>query len=998
MFTKENAPLRERQEGAREREEQGQADDTKGGRDLPPCVDYEQALCFLDWLGASGLGHHGRQRRITEMFPCYDSEGTETAPAAVLGAEHFEFRCLPDNSARQRYKPNSSGTLGECWANLEARNQAGDGVYIQINQSRTRGKQRGEDIGKVRALFADFDPPKGQPRGTPEGAARMAKWCNALRQDRLPPSLIVQSSADGLHAYWLLADDLPLEQFAPLQRAIAAEWGSDASVCDLPRILRLPGFLHQKGDGASGAVRPFMSRILHQAGADGGYYSAAQLRQRYPQYANASKSAVRTNADFAASSANFALYPAQDKEDEISVLDVACHTVASTAEGQRNPVLNREAFHIAQQIAGGLLAVSEDEARQRLHSAALASGLEEGETKATIASAFAKGMQDPLRRFQSRSGSGFEVSQKYGAKVLLPARKEGAPPLCLPLCDALHVLADTRDDAGERGRLLRWQGTDGAHYQWVIPFRLLHARAQDVVQELAARWLGISDSVKAQSYLPAYIQAFPAERETRCTEKLGWHGDCFLLPDKTLSPEGHNAAPLVFQNRSSEAPPFASAGTLEQWREQVAAKATGNSRLLLALCAAFAAPLVKLAGIERGGYAFHLRGSSSTGKTTALQVAASVWGKPSAFCVQWRSTANALEGLAESRNDSLLPLDELSQADPKELKHLPYMYASGQGKARQKRDGGNRPLTTWRGLQLSTGEKSLADQLHSIGERPNAGQELRFFDIEGDAGQGMGLFECLNGEASAAALAQHLDSACAQYHGAVGEAYLQHLLDSRAALLAELPERLRAFVQSAVPQDAGSQVQRAAKAFALLATAGERATACGLTGWRKGEASQGIKRCFAAWLQGYGSGNREERAALEQVQGFIAAHLRSRFIPWNSPLGYGATVHNAAGYWRETQDGDTQFLVHPHAYKNDLLQGADPKTATAALRAAGWLLPDKDGKNQQRAAVQGTARQRYYVFSARAMGLHVPSAWGDSADPATPAPARTDAVHNPITH
>jgi uncharacterized protein (DUF927 family) len=54
--------------------------------------------------------------------------------------------------------------------------------------------------------------------------------------------------------------------------------------------------------------------------------------------------------------------------------------------------------------------------------------------------------------------------------------------------------------------------------------------------------------------------------------------------------------------------------------------------------------LASLVGEDSGG--FHLRGASSSGKTTALNAAASVWGDPDNYTRLWRSTVNGLEGLA----------------------------------------------------------------------------------------------------------------------------------------------------------------------------------------------------------------------------------------------------------------------------------------------------------------------------------------------------------------
>src|SRR3546814_17654275 len=49
---------------------------------------------------------------------------------------------------------------------------------------------------------------------------------------------------------------MPLGDFKRAQQSLAALYGGDPAVCDLPRIMRLPGYTHAKGE-------PFASRLLH---------------------------------------------------------------------------------------------------------------------------------------------------------------------------------------------------------------------------------------------------------------------------------------------------------------------------------------------------------------------------------------------------------------------------------------------------------------------------------------------------------------------------------------------------------------------------------------------------------------------------------------------------------------------------------------------------------------------------------------------------------------
>lgn len=130
--------------------------------------------------------------------------------------------------------------------------------------------------------------------------------------------------------------------------------------------------------------------------------------------------------------------------------------------------------------------------------------------------------------------------------------------------------------------------------------------------------------------------------------------------------------------------------------------ASGNSRLVFAIATAFAPSLAKLAGEDSGG--FHFRGASSSGKSTALKVAASVWGNLKSYCRLWRSTSNGLEGLAALHNDGLLIFDELSQIDPREAGEAAYLLANGQGKTRASKTGAAKQSASWSLIFLSAGE------------------------------------------------------------------------------------------------------------------------------------------------------------------------------------------------------------------------------------------------------------------------------------------------------
>ncbi|MGV8841756.1 MAG: DUF3987 domain-containing protein [Pseudomonas sp.] len=250
------------------------------------------------------------------------------------------------------------GTLESCAQELARLSGKGAGVFVTVNETDGKGRSKA-NIVRVRALFADFD--KIDPT-VPD----------RLRADSLPPSIIVESSTNKWHAYWL-ADGVELAEFTALQKQIIAEWGADAVVSDLPRVMRLPGFLHKKG----------APQLVHLREVTGRRYGR-ELAERYKP-----APAVRAERPERLMVAAYA-----DPEPyATAALHDACTTVGDAVDGERNATLNREAFGIGQLVAGG--AIPEALARDQLHEAAEFAGLGRSEALATIRSAFKAGAKEP---------------------------------------------------------------------------------------------------------------------------------------------------------------------------------------------------------------------------------------------------------------------------------------------------------------------------------------------------------------------------------------------------------------------------------------------------------------------------------------------------------------------------------------------------------------------------------------------------------------------------
>lgn len=133
------------------------------------------------------------------------------------------------------------GTFTQHSAQLAALNQQGAGVFMCINETNGNGR-KAENVTRVRALFVDLDGAPLRP----------------VLEHTSPPDIIVESSPGKWHAYWRV-QDCPLDQFKPAQQKLAALFHGDPSVCDLPRVMRLPGFFHQKD-------LPVLTRLVEPLG------------------------------------------------------------------------------------------------------------------------------------------------------------------------------------------------------------------------------------------------------------------------------------------------------------------------------------------------------------------------------------------------------------------------------------------------------------------------------------------------------------------------------------------------------------------------------------------------------------------------------------------------------------------------------------------------------------------------------------------------------------
>jgi len=433
--------------------------------------------------------------------------------------------------------------------------------------------------------------------------------------------------------------------------------------------------------------------------------------------------------------------------------------------------------------------------------------------------------------------AGVEKCQACGAKA------SEKPPLCPSgyLCESSGVLIKDDDDKGAEpithkpiwvtalsrdgsrenwGRLIHWQDADDGEHERAIPAQLFHANGNELAQELASAGLPIIPGKERK--LLQYLAAFDPDARLTAAPATGWHGDAFVLPDRTIN-EPENERIIYQAVEYQNAGCIASRGTLTDWQNLMR---DVSMMVKFAIACALAAPVRFKAGQAAAG--FHFFGRTSKGKTTMLQAASSVWGNAcdpamaggaDAYIQRWNATKNGLEGMASSFNDLPLIIDEIGEGDERDFGRIIYQLMSGTGKQRANRTGGMRERRTWRILLLSNGELPVSDFI------PNArgGQLIRLIDIPA-----RNMFPDRES-------ADAMKKGCAEVYGLAGPAFIEsgNLLDGWDEMTAES-------IGEAPTPESGRVRDR----FRLIAHAGELAIRRGILTWNQGDVLNACKSVF----------------------------------------------------------------------------------------------------------------------------------------------------------
>jgi putative DNA primase/helicase len=222
--------------------------------------------------------------------------------------------------------------------------------------------------------------------------------------------------------------------------------------------------------------------------------------------------------------------------------------------------------------------------------------------------------------------------------------------------------------------------------------------------------------------------------------QTGWlHGQkAFVLTGGVI---GETKAEILGVNPAKAAKDYtgrkSERGDWQGWRDNVAKPARHSTTLMVAICAALAAPLLDI--VRGQSFAINFFGPTRAGKSIATLLAASVIGIGRAVdLISWKITDARLEERLPEFNDLALPIDDLNTMrggnDRQKYGRIQNLaYAVAQGSETQRSAAyvaaHNGRQGVWRTIVITSSEKSVHDFARSLRLERQRGEALRLIDV-----------------------------------------------------------------------------------------------------------------------------------------------------------------------------------------------------------------------------------------------------------------------------
>lgn len=435
--------------------------------------------------------------------------------------------------------------------------------------------------------------------------------------------------------------------------------------------------------------------------------------------------------------------------------------------------------------------------------------------------------------------------------------------------------------------------------------------------------------------------------ERQETEQYGWTSDYKHFVPFTDEID-------IIEKDEGKINAYTTAGSVDIWRDFMQKNRDRNEIFRLYTDAAMVTPLIGY--VEDLAFVVNLFGESGSGKSTMLNVAASMWGNPGKIVTSFNNTENCMLDMAVRLHDITLFADEQQTMRSSNPQNLIYAITEGRERGRMTQSGESRKTRTFHTVTLCTGEKSINGQF-TDGGAANRVIELQvslndpIITYCGGVNNQANSCESLDKKSSVMSLASQIIN---DNHGFAAKDFIEYIKKSDKDKILQLINDF-----SNQLNDAGNSTGKQSRAMAIIMTADTILNECGVF-----SDSQKIDAAACAKYLIKQSDIDKTTAAYEYVCNKICQY-ECNFV-YDSKLPNDAS-HSANNinrcYGKRT--ANNHYCIIKNIMDGWLKEfGVNIKTVASKWIENGWLIPGSDSwhKYQQNLMVGDTRQWLYCIF------------------------------------
>lgn len=247
--------------------------------------------------------------------------------------------------------------------------------------------------------------------------------------------------------------------------------------------------------------------------------------------------------------------------------------------------------------------------------------------------------------------------------------------------------------------------------------------------------IGAGNDANLFAYVRACVEEASANKQPiKVPSSYGWQPDNTFVHNERIYAPGMPPRRVPMAELKNITKSTEPQGTLDAWRafNRLLIKRGMNDILAMGMVG-FGSPLMKFTGFY--GMTFHIGSTESgTGKSLALDLAASIWGHPVHYRVGKKTSDVAMQQRLGMLNSLPLICDEITDKNRKDFEWFPsflFDMTEGRGKERME-SGANKErlnLSVWQALCLMSSNTHTVDYLTGARKHSSEGELRRLLEM-----------------------------------------------------------------------------------------------------------------------------------------------------------------------------------------------------------------------------------------------------------------------------